>query len=271
MSGKKNLVTDSAESTKSDSSVCSANNAEKAGGENRVAPGARFVLGQVYEMQDVDGAVYRYDVTEGIRIARMRGEVLDFCPRDFGITAEHIRARYPDIDEAYAHTTDLSRPLLFVLHPKPEEATAILIDGWHRLFRAVTEGGETLPAWALTREEAEQIRLPPGEIPEETVGDGEGKTVASAPWRFAPGRLCVTPGAGAALVLNPANSAARFLSRHLTGDWGDLCPDDRTGNERALKEGTRILSSYRLRTGEEIWIITEADRSATTILLPEEY
>lgn len=58
------------------------------------------------------------------------------------------------------------------------------------------------------------------------------------------------------------------LNRHLSGDWGDLCPEDRDANDRALREGTRLLSSYSSSEGETFWIITEWDRSATTVLLP---
>jgi hypothetical protein len=63
-----------------------------------------------------------------------------------------------------------------------------------------------------------------------------------------------------------------YLHRHFTGDWGDLCDDDKAENQLAIKEGFRILSAYRLpRTGVKFWIITEADRSVTTFLLPSEY
>ncbi len=63
-----------------------------------------------------------------------------------------------------------------------------------------------------------------------------------------------------------------FLRRHVSGDWGDLCGADRRENDLSVKEGFRILSAYRLpRTGVKLWIITEADRSVTTFLLPEEY
>jgi hypothetical protein len=61
-----------------------------------------------------------------------------------------------------------------------------------------------------------------------------------------------------------------LLARHASGDWGELCAFDRRQNEIALSDGYRILSSYNVATGR-IWIITEADRSITTILLPEEY
>jgi hypothetical protein len=59
--------------------------------------------------------------------------------------------------------------------------------------------------------------------------------------------------------------------RHARGDWGDLSSEDKLANKRALEEGTRLLSAYHLKTGQKIWIITEWDRSATTVLLPEEY
>ena len=62
-----------------------------------------------------------------------------------------------------------------------------------------------------------------------------------------------------------------FLKRHLYGDWGDLDDEDKASNDAAVVDGDRILSAYTLPTGSKIWIITEADRSATTFLLPEDY
>ena len=62
-----------------------------------------------------------------------------------------------------------------------------------------------------------------------------------------------------------------YLARHANGDWGEVDEHDRRANEHALEHGLRVLSAYTLRTGERIWIITEADRSTTTILLPAEY
>jgi hypothetical protein len=62
-----------------------------------------------------------------------------------------------------------------------------------------------------------------------------------------------------------------FLTRHASGDWGDLDQEDLRENERSIKDGCRLLSAYILSTGARIWIITEADRSSTCILLPEEY
>ncbi|HOW67650.1 MAG TPA: hypothetical protein P5186_18150 [Candidatus Paceibacterota bacterium] len=61
------------------------------------------------------------------------------------------------------------------------------------------------------------------------------------------------------------------LSRHASGDWGDVSPEDAAENDRSLREGFRLLSSYRDRRGTKFWIITEADRSITTVLLPEDY
>ena len=62
-----------------------------------------------------------------------------------------------------------------------------------------------------------------------------------------------------------------FLARHQTGDWGELCEEDKRENEFSVHNGFRILSAYRTRNDVKIWIITEADRSATTLLLPHEY
>lgn len=87
---------------------------------------------------------------------------------------------------------------------------------------------------------------------------------------FPPGQIVATPGALA--LLEQANkSPLEFLSRHLRGDWGDLCKEDKTENELSLKCGFRLMSSYPITDTEKLWIITEADRSATTLLLPAEY
>ena len=82
--------------------------------------------------------------------------------------------------------------------------------------------------------------------------------------------MVATHGALAALQ-ESSEEPNRYLRRHNGGDWGELDEHDRRENETSLQHGFRILSSYKLRTGVTIWIITEADRSSTTILLPEEY
>jgi hypothetical protein len=88
--------------------------------------------------------------------------------------------------------------------------------------------------------------------------------------RFRLGRVVATPGALAAFERTRANPVV-FLSRHLSGDWGDLDPEDRAENELSVQHGFRILSAYSLPDGSRIWIVTEADRSSTCILLPIEY
>jgi len=88
--------------------------------------------------------------------------------------------------------------------------------------------------------------------------------------RFPHGRVVATPGALTALE-ESGESPGVFLKRHVTGDWGDVDEDDRRENEHSLVEGFRLLSAYTLSTGVRLWVITEADRSATTILLPSEY
>ena len=65
-------------------------------------------------------------------------------------------------------------------------------------------------------------------------------------------------------------SPLTFLARHQTGDWGEVPPDDAKANEEALKTGARLMSAYTIDS-ERLWVITEADRSVTTLLLPSEY
>ena len=88
---------------------------------------------------------------------------------------------------------------------------------------------------------------------------------------FSLGQVVATPGALALLAGAHANPA-KFLARHQTGDWGEVPPEDARENELSVLRGLRILSSYQVgEGGERVWIITEADRSSTCILLPEEY
>jgi hypothetical protein len=87
---------------------------------------------------------------------------------------------------------------------------------------------------------------------------------------FPLGKLVATRGA-VNLLKRHELSPFDFVSRHWQGDWGDLERDDCYANDCALREHTRLLSSYRIDTHDKLWIITEADRSATTLLLPEEY
>lgn len=88
--------------------------------------------------------------------------------------------------------------------------------------------------------------------------------------RFPLGRVVATPGALQALE-EAGENADTLMKRHLTGDWGELDEHDRGENERSLATGCRLLSAYSLSNGTKLWVITEADRSSTTLLLPSEY
>lgn len=86
------------------------------------------------------------------------------------------------------------------------------------------------------------------------------------------GQTLITPGAAKAFESNP-NELIACLRRHVSGDWGELDAHDKRANNDALNPDSpqRILSAYTLANGVKVWIITEWDRSVTTILLPEEY
>jgi hypothetical protein len=85
---------------------------------------------------------------------------------------------------------------------------------------------------------------------------------------FRLGSVCITPGAQQVLTNEDVMSA---LGRHCRGDWGEVGAEDRAGNDLSVREGCRLLSAYRSKLGQKFWVITEADRSATTVLLPDEY
>lgn len=88
--------------------------------------------------------------------------------------------------------------------------------------------------------------------------------------KFPLGQIVATP---AALELLEAHNVSpqSLLERHESGDWGVLCSEDHESNEQALKYGDRLFSSYPMGDNEKVWIITEYDRSVTTILLPDDY
>lgn len=88
--------------------------------------------------------------------------------------------------------------------------------------------------------------------------------------RFRPGRVFVTLTA-LDVLRNAGVSPIELLLRHVSGDWGNLSDSDRQQNDLSLTVGLRLLSSYAFPTGENVWIITEWDRSSTTILLADEY
>jgi hypothetical protein len=92
------------------------------------------------------------------------------------------------------------------------------------------------------------------------------RTIPVAVFRL--GRIVATPNA---LESMSQDDILVGIQRHQAGDWGNLTDEDRAANDRALAEGTRILSAYDAMNGTRFWVITEADRSVTTVLLPEDY
>ena len=86
--------------------------------------------------------------------------------------------------------------------------------------------------------------------------------------KFSLGQVVATQGVAARI---PAGEITSALSRHAYGDWGDVCEDDKKENDFSLEHGGRVLSVYRTKDHVKFWILTEADNSVTTVLLPEEY
>jgi hypothetical protein len=85
------------------------------------------------------------------------------------------------------------------------------------------------------------------------------------------GKVYASIGAIAAFAEAPNEEPDNYLLRHANGDWGELDEHDRKANEYAVEHALRVLSAYTLSSGEKIWIMTEADRSSTCLLLPSEY
>lgn len=86
--------------------------------------------------------------------------------------------------------------------------------------------------------------------------------------QFPSGQIVATPAALESISQSDIQTA---LKRHLSGDWGDCCPDDAGANDEAVIHGARLFSVYHTSDNIKFWIITEADRSATTVLLPADY
>ena len=108
--------------------------------------------------------------------------------------------------------------------------------------------------WSITAQEIQQLVTRRSELPPRI--------------QFSPGSIVATP---AALRSVSQEEIIAALKCHLTGDWGDLDRPDWQANNQALLDGTRLLSAYQDSTGQRFWIITEAARQATTVLLPEDY
>lgn len=92
-------------------------------------------------------------------------------------------------------------------------------------------------------------------------------TETKTPVKFALGKILATP---TVIDLIPPHERRALYARHARNDWGDMCDDDKAANDQALINGSRIFSGYETSEGK-VWIITEADRSATTMLFPSEY
>ncbi len=88
--------------------------------------------------------------------------------------------------------------------------------------------------------------------------------------KFPLGQIVATPGALEALA-ESGQTPDFFLDKHVQGDWGEVCNEDKKLNDEALLDGSRLLSAYRTLKNERIWVITEADRSSSCLLKPEEY
>jgi hypothetical protein len=86
--------------------------------------------------------------------------------------------------------------------------------------------------------------------------------------KFRLGRIVSTPNALESITQDDIH---RGIGRHQSGDWGEVRAEDRKANDESLVDGTRILSVYHAANGTKFWLITEADRSVTTVLLPEDY
>jgi hypothetical protein len=87
--------------------------------------------------------------------------------------------------------------------------------------------------------------------------------------KFESGQIVITPGI-VGMIQRAELDVVPYLARHLAGDWGDMDDEDKATNDESMETGLRVMSAYEIEAGK-IWIITEADRSCTTVLLPEEY
>jgi hypothetical protein len=87
---------------------------------------------------------------------------------------------------------------------------------------------------------------------------------------FSLGLIVATPGALQALE-DAGQMSFEFIQRHVTGDWSEMVEEDQEENRRSVERGNRVFSSYKLSTNQKLWVITEWDRSVTTLLLPNEY
>ena len=113
-----------------------------------------YRIGEVFVYTDDDGTEYVWSVTKAKEIVEERPrEITRFNPLEYGYTAEHIRSEYPGFEREHAVGADLSKPVIFLLF----SGAHLFLDGWHRLYHAVSEGVESLPCYVLTEEEAQEV------------------------------------------------------------------------------------------------------------------
>lgn len=194
------------------------------------------------------------------------------------------------VAEVFKHAVGVNAPAIIVAHCHPSgdpEPSAEDI----RVTRQLVEAGQLLDievldhviiggeGYASLRERGLGFSgVGPARSPPERISEGESeeRTELEA-WPissdttplFSLGQIVATPGA-LALCAEAGVRPTQYLSRHVSGDWGLVDPEDGEANEAALVRGGRVLSAYVVPGGQRIWIITEADRSATTLLLPSE-
>jgi hypothetical protein len=123
------------------------------------------------------------------------------------------------------------------------------------------------PSLAVFRSGCFQLRVKNKTAPKNPEPTRKNMTITSD-MKFNTGQLVITP---AALESLTADDILTALDRHIRADWGDVTPADRDENNFSLQEGFRLLSVYHSAKGGKFWIITEADRSVTTVLLPSDY
>ncbi len=113
------------------------------------------LFAQVFSVEDPDGVQHHFNATKGMRLARQSGDLRQVSLAASGFTPEAVRAGYTGLDEAYAMTTDTTRPILFI----PHHGRHLCIDGWHRLFKAAVLGQPEISAYFLTPAETDAIKI----------------------------------------------------------------------------------------------------------------
>lgn len=189
------------------------------------------------------------------------------------IMLRHIAGDWGVISDDDKKQNDLSVATglrLISLYHLPDGTRIIVTTEWDRSSTTI----EKIDAVATSRA-ARSPSTPNGERPERPgVRRVAGSPRMNAPNgngpRFPIGRPVITPAAQAALDA-AGISGVPLLARHVHGDWGEVSIEDFVANDLALLAGRRVLSIYALPNGETVWVITEADRSVTTILLPDDY